>query len=81
MRRTPEPGMVVLRLAVLQALLAGLLLMPIATPAGAAPAVFEGPVPRPGACTPGDRPETGIQGEVPVADRQSGRSREGYNCN
>lgn len=32
-------------------------------------------------CGPGSRPETGMQGEVPVADRESGRSREGYDCN
>ena len=27
-----------------------------------------------------DRPETGIQGDVPLADQQSGRASEGYNC-
>lgn len=33
------------------------------------------------ACGDGSRPETGVQGQVPRADRDSGRSREGYQCN
>ena len=32
-------------------------------------------------CTPGDQPETGVQGEVPAADQLTGRSRQGYACN
>lgn len=32
-------------------------------------------------CGPGARPETGVQGEVPKADRMSGRSKRGYRCN
>ena len=32
-------------------------------------------------CRPGDRVETGLQGEVPVGDRDSRRSVEGYACN
>lgn len=32
-------------------------------------------------CRPGDRVETGLQGEVPLADRDSRRSTLGYNCN
>jgi hypothetical protein len=43
-------------------------------------AVFDGPVPR-ADCGPGSRPEPGLQGQVPVADRESGRSSEGYTCN
>jgi hypothetical protein len=35
----------------------------------------------PAQCGPGDRPETGLQGQVPMPDRASGRSVEGYNCN
>ncbi|MGH3712527.1 MAG: LVIVD repeat-containing protein [Micromonosporaceae bacterium] len=41
---------------------------------------FEGPVPR-ADCGPGSSPETGVQGQVPLADRQSGRSAQGYRCN
>ena len=32
-------------------------------------------------CGPGDRPETGISGQVPLADQLSRRSAEGYSCN
>lgn len=32
-------------------------------------------------CGSGSSPETGLQGQVPLADRQSGRSQQGYNCN
>ncbi|HET8994751.1 MAG TPA: hypothetical protein VFN32_13185 [Rhodococcus sp. (in: high G+C Gram-positive bacteria)] len=32
-------------------------------------------------CGPGSRPESGLQGDVPAADRNSGRSAEGYDCN
>lgn len=35
----------------------------------------------PADCGPGSRPETGLQGDVPAADRDSGRSTEGYDCN
>ena len=42
--------------------------------------VFEGPVAK-ADCGPGSRPETGLQGQVPVADRESGRSSDGYTCN
>jgi hypothetical protein len=38
------------------------------------------PLPR-AVCGPGDLAETGLQGEVPVADQDSGRSKLGYTCN
>ena len=34
----------------------------------------------PALCGPLDRPETGIQGDVPKADQDSGRAAQGYNC-
>jgi hypothetical protein len=32
-------------------------------------------------CGPGSSPETGLQGQVPRRDRESGRSALGYRCN
>ena len=32
-------------------------------------------------CLPGSAPESGLQGDVPAADRDSGRSRDGFRCN
>jgi len=32
-------------------------------------------------CGPDDRPETGLQGQVPWPDRLSGRAAQGYSCN
>src|SRR5947208_2901602 len=31
-------------------------------------------------CGAKDLPETGIQGDVPIADQASGRAQKGYNC-
>jgi hypothetical protein len=41
---------------------------------------IEAAVPRAN-CGPGSSPERGLQGQVPLADRQSGRSKQGYTCN
>ncbi|MDQ1498932.1 MAG: hypothetical protein QOI86_2272, partial [Actinomycetota bacterium] len=71
------------RLSVIGLGVFGLLLLPGSAAFGqAAPrrSVFEGPVPR-AQCGPGSRPETGLQGQAPLADRDSGRSSGGYSCN
>lgn len=47
-------------------------------------AALPGPVAHaksPAECGPNDRPETGLQGQVPMPDRATGRSVEGYTCN
>lgn len=50
-------------------------------PAGAIKnAPWEQPV-RQAVCNAHDRTETGLQGQVPLVDRVSGRSQQGYNCN
>jgi hypothetical protein len=61
------------------ALLAALasVLLTVSLPSGAAaPATADG-VP----CSAGSSPETGVQGQVPLADQVSGRSKLGYSCN
>lgn len=35
----------------------------------------------PANCGPGSQPETGVQGQVPKADRDNGRNKLGYSCN
>ena len=35
----------------------------------------------PAQCGAKDRVETGLQGQIPIADRVTGRAAEGYNCN
>ena len=47
---------------------------------GIARPAWEQPVPK-AVCSPEDRTETGLQGQVSNADRVSGRSLMGYNCN
>jgi hypothetical protein len=73
--------------AAVGALVAAAMLLPMGAvmlaSAGASagtPAVFEGPVP-PAKCGKGSLPETALQGQVPLADRESGRSTKGYRCN
>ncbi|WP_410872895.1 LVIVD repeat-containing protein [Nocardia sp. A7] len=58
------------------------LLMPLGAasiqPATGAPT---GQAVSPADCSPGSLPETGLQGDVPAVDRDSGRSRDGFRCN
>lgn len=53
---------------------------PTSAQSAPAPEASQGAVPR-ARCGPGSRPETGVQGQVPRADRVSGRNRQGYTCN
>jgi hypothetical protein len=57
------------RVALTVVFVLGLLAVP-AVPSGA----------RTSGCGSLDRPETGLQGEVPIADQVSGRAAQGYNC-
>jgi len=47
------------------------------TPSGITGASFV----EPAECGAGSVPETGVQGQVPLTDRESGRSKQGYRCN
>jgi hypothetical protein len=47
---------------------------------GHGPVVFTGAVPK-AHCGPRDRPEGGLQGQTTPAERASGDSQNGYNCN
>jgi hypothetical protein len=76
--RSPRASIALLLAALLVALLS-------ATPESSAGVmakerVFEGPVDE-ADCGLGSKPETGLQGQVPYEDRQSGRSQKGYWCN
>ena len=75
-RRWRLPPTALTVLAVIAVLIPG----PSASTATAASSAFRGPVAR-ADCGPGSRPETGIQGRVSRADRDNGRSRQGYRCN
>jgi hypothetical protein len=64
-------------------LLAAILLAPAApatSPTAGKPKVFKGPVDEAN-CGPGSKPEPALQGQVPLSDRESGRSKRGYWCN
>src|SRR4051812_45498772 len=56
--------------------LAAALIVIAALPAGAAAQYVDK-----AKCQPGDKVETGLQGQIPQADRVSGRAAEGYICN
>ncbi len=58
-----------MRVALAVVFVFGLLAVPVA-PSGAGSS----------GCGPLDRPETGLQGEVPIADQASGRALQGYDC-
>lgn len=67
-RRTARSGVPLAALA--------LLLMVVVMPSARA----ADPNRSPALCGPQDTPETGIQGDVPLADQQSGVAQDGYNC-
>jgi hypothetical protein len=73
-----------LKVAVLTAFAALPLLLGISSEGGAkrpsAPIPWTGPVPK-AVCGPNDRVEGGLQGHTTLAERQSGDSELGYNCN
>jgi hypothetical protein len=67
-------------MALVSLMVASSVAMTIGDTSPAAGAVVERSV-APAECGPGSNPETGLQGQVPSADRASGRSRAGYRCN
>jgi hypothetical protein len=64
--------------------LGGLAVVAVLLAVGGTPATAHGEPPdenrSPAWCGFFDTPETGIQGDVPLADQQSGRAQQGYNC-
>jgi hypothetical protein len=76
-RRTPALRRLGVVLAALLVGLGGLGLSGLVSASGQS---FPAATPQ-GTCGPGARPETGIQGRVPLADYTSGRVDRGYRCN
>lgn len=64
----------------LRSLAAAVALLVLLLPGSPAPRAAEGAVPR-ARCGAGSSVETGLQGQVPKRDRDSGRSARGYRCN
>jgi hypothetical protein len=64
------------------AVISGTLIIPsvVSSSSANSSTVFAGPVPE-ARCGPGSRPEVEIQGRVPLAQRTSRRSQQGYECN
>ena len=71
-----------MRLRLAAPLACALALSPLAVVAGSSASAesVNSAVPR-AVCGPGSAPENGMQGQVPLADRESGRSQQGYSCN
>lgn len=78
--RAHRPGRGVRTGAVAALVLATSLAVVAAPPVPSGAAGPAGPV-APADCGPGSSPETGVQGQVPEVDRDSGRSAQGYWCN
>jgi hypothetical protein len=76
-RRAPAARRLAVAVTVLLLGVAGLGLSGVMSATGQA---FPAPTPQ-GRCGPGARPETGVQGRVPLSDYTSGRVRRGYRCN
>lgn len=53
---------------------------PLFSTSNAFAGAFSGSVPK-AICGPGDRTESGLQGETTISERESGDSERGYNCN